>query len=252
MSELSFDFDGKVAVVTGASTGFGVAFAEGFARANADVALGARRVEQLERTREQVEALGRQAVAVPTDVTDPVDCARLVEAAMERFGRVDILINNAGTSNVAPASREDPDIFRHVVDVNLCGSFQMAQACARVMKPGSAIVNVGSVMGSTTIHLPQAAYISSKTAVNGLTRELAKQWTGNKGIRVNAVAPAFFPTEMTVGLQGDDLQKVIDRTPAGRLGELPEVVAAALFLASDGASYVSGSVLTVDGGMLTG
>jgi NAD(P)-dependent dehydrogenase (short-subunit alcohol dehydrogenase family) len=251
MGNVTFDFAGRVAVVTGASSGFGVAFAEGLAEAGADVALGARRVERLEQTRARVAELGREAIAVRTDVTEPEDCQRLVDAAMDRFGRIDLLINNAGTSNVNAATREDPATFRHVVDVNLNGSFYMAQACGRVMKPGSAIVNVGSVMGTTTIHTPQAAYVASKTAVNGLTRELANQWTGRKGIRVNTVAPAFFPTEMTAELQGEDLQKVLDRTPVGRLGELAEVVAAVLFLASDAASYISGAMLSVDGGMLT-
>jgi NAD(P)-dependent dehydrogenase (short-subunit alcohol dehydrogenase family) len=251
MGEATFDFDGKVAVVTGASSGLGVAFAEGFARAGAKLALGARRVERVEETRDRVEALGGEAVAVRTDVVVPEDCQALVDAAMERFGRVDVLVNNAGLGTAVPASRETPDEFRRVIDVNLNGSYWMAQACGRAMQPGSAIVNVGSVLGSTTAGLPQAAYGSSKAAIIGLTRDLAAQWTGRKGIRVNAVAPGFFPTEMTDEYPEGYLETELGRVPAGRIGELGEAVSAVLFLASDSASYITGVVLPVDGGLLT-
>jgi len=138
-----------------------------------------------------------------------------------------------------------------VIDVNLNGSYWMAQACGRVMKPGSSIVNIGSVLGQTTGALPQAAYASSKAAIIGLTRDLAVQWTGRKGIRVNALAPGFFPTEMTEQYPDGYLDAMMIRVPAGRAGEAEELVAALLFLASDASSYVTGIVLPVDGGMLT-
>jgi NAD(P)-dependent dehydrogenase (short-subunit alcohol dehydrogenase family) len=247
----AFSLDGKVAVVTGASSGLGVAFATGFAEAGADIAICARREDRLHETRAQVEALGRRCIAVPADVSVPEDCDRVVAAAVEQLGRVDVLVNNAGIGTAVPATRETPDEFRRVIDVNLNGSYFMAQACARAMKDGGSIVNIGSVLGSTSAHLPQAAYASSKAAIIGLTRDLAQQWTGRKKIRVNALAPGFFASEMTDQYPDGYLDQMMFRVPAGRAGEARELVAAALFLASDAGSYVTGALLPVDGGLLT-
>jgi NAD(P)-dependent dehydrogenase (short-subunit alcohol dehydrogenase family) len=246
-----FRLDGKVAIVTGASSGLGVAFATGLAEAGADIAIGARRVDRLEQTREAVEALGRRCIAVRCDVADPDACTALVSETVEQLGKVDVLINNAGIGTAVPATRETPDEFRKVVDINLNGSYFMAQACGRVMGPGSSIVNIGSVLGSTTAYLPQAAYASSKAAIIGLTRDLAQQWTGRKGIRVNALAPGFFESEMTEQYPDGYLEQMMVRVPAGRKGEARELVAAALFLASDASSYITGALLPVDGGLLT-
>src|SRR5687767_4227163 len=243
-----FRLDGKVAVVTGASSGLGVAFARALAEAGADVALGARRVEKLEETAELVRAAGRRAHVVATDVADPESCTALVEATVAELGSVDILVNNAGLGTAVPATRETPEEFRRVIDINLNGSYWMAQACGRVMQPGSSIVNIGSVLGSTTAGLPQAAYSASKAAIIGLTRDLAQQWTGRKGIRVNALAPGFFPSEMTDTYQEGYLEKVLARVPAGRHGDPAELTCAVVFLASDAASYITGVLLPVDGG----
>src|SRR4051794_6607387 len=171
----SFRLDGKVAVVTGASSGLGVSFAEALADAGADVVVCARRVDRLEDTKTKVEAYGRRCLAVRCDVASPEDCTAVVEQAVAELGKVDILINNAGVGTAYPATRETPEQFRQVIDINLNGSYWMAQACGRVMQPGSSIVNVGSVLGSTTAGLPQAAYSSSKAAIIGLTRDLAQQ-----------------------------------------------------------------------------
>ena len=246
-----FRLDGKVAVVTGASSGLGAAFATGLAEAGADVVICARRADRLKETAAAVEALGRRCVAITADVSLPEDCTRVVETAVGELGHVDVLVNNAGVGTAVPATRESPDEFRRVIDVNLNGSYWMAQACGRVMKPGSSIVNIGSVLGQTSAALPQAAYASSKAAIIGLTRDLAAQWTGRKGIRVNALAPGFFPTEMTEQYPDGYLDAMMIRVPAGRAGEAGELVAALLFLASDASSYVTGVVLPVDGGMLT-
>jgi NAD(P)-dependent dehydrogenase (short-subunit alcohol dehydrogenase family) len=248
----SFSLDGKVAIVTGASSGLGVAFATGLAEAGADIAICARRVDRLEQTRADVEALGRRCIAVPADVADPDDCSRVVAEAVEKLGKVDVLINNAGIGTAVPATREDPDEFRRVIDINLNGSYFMAQAFGRAIgEDGGSIVNIGSVLGSTTAFLPQAAYASSKAAIIGLTRDLAQQWTSRKGIRVNALAPGFFESEMTDQYPDGYLQSMMIRVPAGRKGEARELVAAAIFLASDASSYVTGVLLPVDGGLLT-
>jgi NAD(P)-dependent dehydrogenase (short-subunit alcohol dehydrogenase family) len=247
-----FKLDGRVALVTGASSGLGVAFATALAEAGADVVLAARRVAGLESTKALVEATGRRAVTVATDVTDPEACTHAVETAVAELGRVDILVNNAGLGWAAPATREAPAEVQAVIDVNVMGSYWMAQACGRVMQPGSSIINIGSVLGSTTGGLPQAAYCTSKAAILGLTRDLAQQWTGRKGIRVNTVAPGFFATEMTDAYLPGYLEGVVEaRIPAGRIGQLEECAAAVVFLASDAASYISGAHLAVDGGLLT-
>ena len=246
-----FRLDGRVAVVTGASSGPGAVFARALAEAGADVALGARRVDRLADTQQAVKKAGRRAIAVRTDVAVPEDCQALVDATVAEFGRVDILVNNAGVGTAVPATRETPEQFRSVIDVNLNGCYWMAQACGRVMQPGSSIVNISSVLGLTTAALPQAAYAASKAGLIGLTRDLAQQWTGRKGIRVNALAPGFFESEMTDQYPEGYLDQMMYRVPAQRKGEAHELVAALIFLASDASSYVTGSVLPVDGGMLT-
>lgn len=243
-----FSLPGKVAIVTGASSGLGVAFARALAEAGADVALGARRVDRLENTLTAVRAeTGRRGIAVGTDVASPADCQRLVDAAMEEFGHVDVLVNNAGIGTAVPATREAPEQFRSVLDVNLNGCYWMAQACGRVMKPGSSIIS--STLGITTAELPQAAYTASKAGLLGLTRDLAHQWTGRKGIRVNAVAPGFFETEMTDQYAPEYIKQLSRRIVAGRWGTPTELAAAVVFLASEGASYITGQTLVVDGGM---
>ncbi len=244
-----FRLDGRVAIVTGASSGLGVAFARALAEAGADVGLGARRAERLQETKAMVESLGRRAVAVGTDVAKPQDCQRLVDQTLAAFGRVDVLVNNAGIGTAVPATRETPEQFRQVVEVNLEGCYWMAQACGRVMRPGSSIVNISSVLGLTTAGLPQAAYSATKAGLIGLTRDLAQQWTGRKGIRVNALAPGFFASEMTEKYAPGYLDLMMPRVIAGRMGEGEELAAALVFLASDAAGYVTGQTLAVDGGL---
>ncbi|HLI37878.1 MAG TPA: SDR family NAD(P)-dependent oxidoreductase, partial [Streptosporangiaceae bacterium] len=183
-----FRLDGRVALVTGASSGLGVAFARALAEAGADVVLAARRAGRLAETAALVEGAGRRQLVVRADVARPEDCRQAAAAAMAEFGRIDILVNNAGIGTAVPASRETPEQFRQVIEINLNGSYWMAQACGAVMRPGSAIVNVSSVLGLATAGLPQAAYSASKAGLIGLTRDLAQQWTGRKGIRVNAIA----------------------------------------------------------------
>ena len=160
-----------------------------------------------------------------------------------------MLVNNAGIGTAVPATRETPEQFRSVIDVNLNGCYWMAQACGRVMQPGSTIINISSILGITTGGLPQAAYCASKAGLVGLTRDLAQQWTGRKGIRVNALAPGFFASEMTETYPDGYLDLAMQRVPSGRKGDPRELAATAVWLASDAAGYVTGQTIPVDGGM---
>ena len=247
-----FRLDGKVAVITGASSGLGRGFAQAFSEAGAAVVLGARREDSLTEVAKGISADGGAVVTRRTDVTAPQDCAALARAAADAFGRLDILINNAGIGTAVPALRETPEEFRGVIEVNLLGAFWMAQACARLMSPGSSIVNVASVLGLVKSYAPQAAYAASKAAVIGLTRDLSQQWTGRRGIRVNAIAPGYFDSEMTAATDRDKLSAFIDQTASiKRFGRQHELDAAVVFLASDAAAYITGTTLAVDGGMST-
>ena len=172
-----------------------------------------------------------------------------MDAATEEFGRVDVLVNNAGKGTAVPSTRETPEQFREVIDINLNGCYWMAQACGRVMQPGSVIVNVASVAALTSGGLPQAAYSASKAGLIALTRDLAVQWTGRKGIRVTALAPGFFPSEMSDQFPDGYMDAQLARVPAGRTGDPDELAAALVFLASPAANYVTGTTLIVDGGL---
>jgi len=240
-----YRLDDRVVVVTGASSGLGVAFAQACAEAGANVVVAARRADRLADTVAMIESTGRKGLAVSADVTNEGDCHDVVRAAVEHFGRLDVLVNNAGVGDYTPASRLEADAFQHVIDVNLTACFTMAKASAAVMQPGSSIINVSSVMAHTTLGIPTTAYIASKAAVSGLTRSLAREWTGRKGIRVNSLLPGFFPTEMTGDMMADLIQ---DRLVMGRMGDPAELAAALVFLAGDASSYVTGSELVVDGG----
>ena len=245
-----FRLDGRVAVVTGASSGLGAAFARTLAEAGADLALAARRVDRLEETRAVVEDLGRRSIAVACDVTRPEQCDELVSRTVDELGTVDILVNNAGVSTAVPALTETPEEFRRVMDVNVFGAYSMAQACGRVMAPGSSIITTGSVSAYRSVDLPQAAYTTSKTALLGLTRDLAQQWSGRRGIRVNTLVLGWFLTEMTDDLPPGFLDAQGRRAPMGRIGDLEEAGAALVFLASPASSFVTGTSLVVDGGLL--
>jgi len=245
------DLDGRVAVVTGASSGFGDRFARVLHAAGASVVASARRTDRLTALASSIDDEARFAV-VTADVTSDDDCERLVDATVDRFGRVDILVNNAGTAVTLPAEVETPTQFRGVIDVNLNGLFVMSQlAGRRMIEQGSgSIVNIASMLGLVaSTPVKQASYCASKGAVVNLTRELAAQWA-RKGVRVNALAPGWFPTEMTAEMVVDDSSiAFVQRTcPMGRFGEEAELDGALLFLASDASSYCTGQTLAIDGG----
>jgi NAD(P)-dependent dehydrogenase (short-subunit alcohol dehydrogenase family) len=244
-----FRLDGRVAVVTGASSGLGVAFATALAQAGADVVLGARRADRLQETAALVEAAGARAVTLPTDVTRTEDCDALIAAAIDTFGRVDVLVNNAGVASAVPATRETPDQFRGIVDVNLFGAYWMAQAAGRAMTSGGSIINVSSILAVTTAGLPQAAYAASKAALLGLSRDLAAQWGSRKGIRVNALLPGFFLSEMTDEYPEGYLDAQMARLAIRRPGDPEELAATVVWLASEAGGYVTGQSIIVDGGL---
>ncbi|CND73273.1 short-chain dehydrogenase/reductase SDR [Mycobacterium tuberculosis] len=248
-----FRLDGRVAVVTGASSGLGAYFARVLAAAGADIAIGARRADRMEAVRRSVLAHGRRCVAVTTDVTDPRQCEALVEATTREFGRIDVLVNNAGTGYAARAERDRPEHAAHLLAVNLLGAYQMAMSAGRAMIAvgnGGSVVNVSSALGLTVGDIPQASYSASKAGLLGMTRDLARQWSGTYGVRVNALAPGFFESEMTAPLLSRDagLNKVVERIPCGRIGRLDELAGPLLLLASDAGSYITGTTLCVDGG----
>ncbi|MCW2601116.1 MAG: short-chain dehydrogenase/reductase [Frankiales bacterium] len=243
-----FRMDGKVVIVTGASSGLGARFSEVLTEAGATVVLAARREAAV---KELADRLPR-ALAVRCDVTLEEDCATLVEQTLQEHGRIDVLVNNAGVSNVAKAEDETTEAFRRVVEVNLVATYTLSRlAGIEMLKAGSGtMVNVASMVGLVGLgRMPQASYAASKAGVVNLTRELAAQWA-RRGVRVNALAPGFFPSEMTEELFGSDtgLAWVEKMTPMGRGGRPDELDGALLFLASDASSYVTGSVVTVDGG----
>jgi len=246
-SQLSLD--GKVALVTGASSGLGNRFARVLHGAGATVVASARRRDRLEALRDE---LGDRVVPVVADVSVDEDCERLVEEAVAVSDRLDVLVNNAGIGMPAPAEAEPIDGFRQVIDVNLNALFLMSQlAGRRMIEQGSgAIVNVASVLGLVaSAPIKQASYCASKGAVVNLTRELGAQWA-RKGVRVNALAPGWFLSEMTQEMFDDESSTAFmaRNCPMGRAGEPHELDGALLFLASDASSYVTGHTLTVDGG----
>ncbi len=247
-----FGLTGRVAVVTGASSGLGVGFARALAQAGAHVVLAARRVERLEALSVALRETGVEVLPVACDVTDASQVEALKDACLERFGRVDVLVNNAGATEIVPAEKETEESFLRVLDVNLNGVFYCAQRFGRVMlKAGQgSIINVSSIFGLRgSGSIPQASYSASKGAVVNMTRELAAQWA-RRGVRVNGIAPGFFKSEMTEEMFSDDrsMAWVRRKTPSGRPGELEELAGALIFLASDASSYVTGQTIAVDGG----
>jgi NAD(P)-dependent dehydrogenase (short-subunit alcohol dehydrogenase family) len=244
------NLDDKVIIVTGASSGLGEQLARALAEAGAVPVLAARRADRLADVARELPV----AHPVACDVTDADDRERLVETVIERHGRLDGLVNNAGVGASAPALRTSPATFARVLEVNLTAPFALSCLAAGRMRAngGGSIVNVASVMGLRSIgQIPDAAYVASKAGIIGLTRELASQW-GRYGIRVNAVAPGFFPSEMTAAL-GDDPEAfppfLLEGTPLGRGGRTGELDDAVLFLLGTGSSFVTGHVLSVDGGL---
>jgi gluconate 5-dehydrogenase len=249
-----FDLTGKVALVTGGSRGLGLEMATALGEAGASVVITARREQWLTPAIEGLRAQGLRAEAMTCDVSNTDEVNATVRAALDRFGRLDILINNAGISWGEPVETMPLEKWRQVFDTNAVGCFLMSQAAGNEMLrlgAGGSIINIASVAGMIGLDadvLDAVGYSASKGAIITLTRDLAVKWAP-RGIRVNAIAPGFFDTRLSHALLEKTLQKIEKSTPMGRIGKPGELGGVAVFLASTAASYVTGQVLAVDGGM---
>jgi NAD(P)-dependent dehydrogenase (short-subunit alcohol dehydrogenase family) len=247
MTAPSLRLDGRIALVTGASSGLGARFAEVLDAAGASVVLAARRADPIAGLAGRL----RDALPVTCDVRRDEDREALVAAALDRYGRIDVLVNNAGIAHAGPAEDEPLDVFRDLLDTNTVGLFGLAQLVGRHMleRGSGSIINIASPSATTSLdRYGLAGYAASKAAVVALTRELAAQWA-SRGVRVNAISPCFFPSDTTGWLRDpDQVAWISQRAPIGRPPRADELDGPLLFLASDAASYITGHDLVVDGG----
>ena len=245
------DLTGKAAIVTGGSRGIGKAIALRLAQQGADICFSYRgNADAAAATQKEIEALGRKCVSVQADVTQPEAAEALVKAALDAFGKIDILINNAGITRDDLIMRMKPEDWRDVLETNLFGAFWTLKAVTRPMlraKSGR-IINITSVSGQAG-QMGQANYSSAKAGLIGLTKATARE-LASRGITCNAVAPGMIDTELTRDLSDDLKGQINERTPLGRFGTTEEVAYAVAFLASDEAAYITGQVLAVDGGLV--
>ena len=252
MSYASLELNGKVAVVIGGTSGIGRAIAHGLAEAGADVVATSRRTEQVEAAAREIEERGRRTLRVASDVSDRASLQRVLDGSVAAFGRVDILVNSAGWTKRAPTLDFSEEDWDAIIETNLTGTFRACQVFGRHMlgRGYGRIINIASLSTFVALH-EVAAYSASKAAVASLTKSLAVEWSP-RGVNVNAIAPGVFRTALNQKLLDETArgQEFLLRTPMKRFGRVEELAGAAIFLASDAASFVTGEVLTVDGGFL--
>src|ERR1700733_8461472 len=246
-----FDLSGRVAIVTGGSTGLGLQMAIGLAEMGANLVLCDRKIERCEQAAAELEKLGVKTLAMACDVKNPVAVESVVGAAVAKFGRIDILINNAGTSWGAPVEEMKLEHWNKVIETNLTGTFLFAQAVGKVMVPArrGKIINISSVAGihGAPPQFQAIGYHASKGGVIAFTKDLACKW-GIHNIQVNAIAPGWFPTNMSQVVIERNKDYFLQRIPAHRFGGDDDLKGAAVYLASNASDYVTGDVLVVDGG----
>lgn len=246
-----FDLSGKTAIVTGGSTGLGEQMAMALAEAGAAVVITARKLERLESTAERLSKIGSKILGVKCDVGDEQEVKDMIETTLCHFGKIDIIVNNAGTAWAAPAIDFPLDKWEQVLRTNLTGVFLCCQAVGRVMidQGGGKIINLASVGGVKGGLVPSSAYNASKAAVINFTRDLAVQWA-KYNINVNAIAPGWFPTNMSDKLIKRESEAMLKTIPMGRFGGETDLKGTVIYLASAASDYVTGHTLAVDGGML--
>jgi len=247
-----YNIRGHNSIVTGASSGLGITFAEALAECGANLVIAARRYEKLVHVANDLkDRYGVEVIPVRTDVSQEGDVNRMVKTAVDSFGSLEILVNNAGVASLSPSVDMTLDEWRKVIDINLTGVFLCARAAVREMikKNYGKIVNIASIYGAVGDIFHAAPYYASKGAVINLTRALAIEWAQHK-INVNAVAPGFFPSEMTEQIfkNEDAMKHILSRTPIGRIGEPADLKAVLVYLASPASNYVTGQTIFVDGG----
>jgi NAD(P)-dependent dehydrogenase (short-subunit alcohol dehydrogenase family) len=246
-----FDLSGRVAVVTGGSVGLGRQMAEGLAEMGANLVLCARKKERCEQAADELQKLGVQTLALTCDVKDPASIATVAAATVKQFGRIDILINNAGTSWGAPVEDMTLEQWNKVIETNLTGTFLFSQAIGKVMisQRRGKIINIASVAGmrGSPPRFSAIGYSSSKAGVIMFTKDLACKW-GLHNIQVNAIAPGWFPTDMSAKVIERNEEDLLAGIPLGRFGGPQDLKGAAIFLASDASDFVTGHTLVVDGG----